>query len=107
MKKIILTLYVKVDKKNSNGCVYVKIKHVNTSTTIGLNIWVNEECWKTTTHMKLTRVLLEQKFRMNLDKIINNLRQIEERLKKMSYPTVQTVSKKYFQMVVQIQFLIN
>ncbi|TXB66142.1 site-specific integrase [Vicingus serpentipes] len=82
MKQLRVTLFIKNDKvdKKGNVQVFLKIKYLNTSTTLSTDFWVDEEKWKKTTQFLFAKALKEIHIRRKIDELINKIHLIEQNL---------------------------
>ena len=99
MKNAVFTLYVKRDKINQEGLVpiYVKIALFGSSTTLNTGMKVSEDRWKDSNQLKNTRINPERKMRAELDRVIVELYEIEQKLIKREVSFSALSIKKVFQ----------
>lgn len=82
MRNATLTLYVKKDKADELGLVpiYLKIKLPGNSTTLNTGMKIDQSRWVATNQLRKTKMSPEMLLRVNLDKLIQDLRTIEQKL---------------------------
>jgi site-specific recombinase XerD len=98
MKRLRLSLYVKVDKVNVVGevPVFVKISYKGTKTALSLDVRVDDSRWKDTNQLHNTRVMKEVKLRNDIDDMLATLRALYDKLIQREEPFSAGTIKEFY-----------